>query len=656
LRDPFEDLHFLILNVADVLRTLGYRVSTAEIVKAVQVAEAYRELTGGLDRQTLSTIIKASFTIADPRIEDIEQALRRLQAGTGVRERAEKIVEELLRDVNILGVKPGAPVSRKRIARRPKAERKKALASYLRLKRLGAIRGGPGRERLVDRQDLERLAWRLARRGYEDVDEALEDARFLWGWDDLLAHAEAGSRIPRDALSRAPEKKLIRLAEAARRKNDTRLLRSVAEELAGRALRGSISRKEEVSRILDDAGLLTPSVKKMLARGLDESTLSIEEVASLASQLEPVEASRLVARKMRGLRPEDAARLVSLIDPGLLWAANPPRGKGGDEAFVGAAVYAGKALREAVLYAETGAEGRADMALHYAGKARELVERLGEDVRAEPVRRVIQEAESIIEMAGALRGGAVPKGTQLDKVLAKLDFVTSVRVLRSLYSRAPPEWRSIAEAALERMLYKFSSREGLRLLPESEYRPTPPGRFEVRRSIYNMLRLKPRPFTYRRRLQANPLSLALDASGSMMEYAAWSIGVASIFPRHVRRLVVFRDAPIVYEGPFTRRLFASILLSMEFRGYTNIAAALEEAARSGVRRIVVVTDLYQTVDTVPVESVVADLSRRGKRVVFIVPRLHDREARAMVEKARARVLVAPTPREAARLLLRALLR
>jgi len=654
LTDMRDHVTRIILEAAVGLRRLGYPISTAEIVKATRLAYSYWLLTGTLTRQDLQAILSASFTVADPDMEDLEEVVRQVYADDSLRNRAQRIADDIMSEVRVVG-RPGSYVSKKRLSKlSSREERSRALQAYLRLKRVGAIRGEPGRERILEKDEIARLAYSLARRGYASLGEALRDADIAWSWDDLLLQAETRSGVPEKAIREASEKNLVRLARAARRKGDWKLLENVGRELIRRALRGEVRRKDEVSRLLEEAGMLTPSVKKALARGLDEDKLGLDDVATLARSLDRDEASRLIARKMKRLNARDAARLAQMVDPSLLWAAKPPRGGGRDAAATASLVYAAKALREAVLYAETGEQGRADMALYYKEKAESLLAEAAS--WAERARRLLEEAESIVRIIDSLSSGPEGSGVTLNDVIARLDYTTAVRVLRSAYQRAPDEWKPLLEKSMERLLYRFAARDGLRLLPESEIRPIPPGRLEVRRSIYNMVRFRTRPFAYRNRLRANPLVLVLDSSGSMIDYAAWSIGIASLFPRHLMRLVVFREVPEVHEGPFARRALARILLSTRFRGYTNISAALDAAAMPGIRRIVVVTDLHQTVNDVPVEAVVADLRARGKRVIFIVPPGHDQETRRLVEKARARVLTARTPEEAARLLLRALIR
>ncbi len=295
------------------------------------------------------------------------------------------------------------------------------------------------------------------------------------------------------------------------------------------------------------------------------------------------------------------------------------------------------------------------MANYYHDKAMRILGESGTDTpQASNALRLLREARAMVSLVESV--GESPDRRLLEDALRGLDFTTTIRVLRKTYKAAGPEWRRLIISAAERILYRFSSSEGLRLLPKKSRAKRPPGRLDVRMSIYGILRYSTNPLVYSRKKRAALVNLALDSSGSMIEYSAWALGVASIFPRHLRRLVIFSHEARVYEGPFTRTSFVTALLEAEFRGLTNISRALRLLDVPGVRRLVVITDLKQTVDDEPVESVVRALSRSGKRIVFIVPRSHDAGLRSLVEEAGARVLVASSPRSAAQHLLRVFLR
>ncbi|WP_062661589.1 VWA domain-containing protein [Aeropyrum camini] len=178
----------------------------------------------------------------------------------------------------------------------------------------------------------------------------------------------------------------------------------------------------------------------------------------------------------------------------------------------------------------------------------------------------------------------------------------------------------------------------------------------MRRSIYQSIRGGRPTIVYRERLRAGRLSLALDVSSSMIDYSSWAIAVASLFLSNISRLVFFSHTSTVLEGPLSRREVARSLLSVEFRGYTDISTALEKAAQPGVKKVVAVSDLQQTVDSQPIPHVVKNLHRSGYRVAFITPPSARPEDVEAVREAGARVVTAWTPRQAALGVLRHILR
>ncbi|MCE4600548.1 MAG: VWA domain-containing protein [Desulfurococcales archaeon] len=657
-----DDIINTIIEVGYKLRGQNKTVSTADLVKAVELAKSYKLLTGSMTRTDLAYILWTSFTGVQAGLEYFEELVAKELAGRGVRERAEKIARELRKEIGAMGVRPGDRVSKKRLAKKSSKERRAALASYTKLKSIGAIRGRPGRERLLSNQELDRLAWRIALNGYSSIDEA---ARGMYSarWDDLMNTVEARIRPDRSQLSGMSERNLLKLAEAAKRKHDRTTRELVAEELARRVNSGSrIHDPNRVAEILEDAGLLTPVIRRRLASvsRLDVDKLGVNDIIDAANTMGIDAGGELVAKGVNSLDSEDARKLVSSVNPRLLWSLG--RGslrKLGGGLLLEAAVNAAKSLREALKYAETGDEARADMAKYYVERALRELHRGGTAdgsslVNYSHVVEMIKESNAIIGLATSLKGPVNPG--LVDEALRGLDYPARIRLLRDMYRRANPEWSRLILRAAERILNRFSAREGLRLLRDRYLGQTPPGRIDVRRSIYGSIRYAPRPIVYLKRKKTSRISLALDSSGSMLDYSTWAIAVASLFPRHLQRLVVFSHDTIVHEGPFTKREFIRALFDADFTGFTNISKALLQANVPGVKKMIVITDLRQTIRDEPVEEVVARLVKAGKRVIFIVPGSHDEITRVRVEEQGARVVIASTPRRAAQHLLRILLR
>ncbi len=642
------DLASLIVEVAWRLRSRGYRVSTAEIVKAVELAKSYEALVGRLTWEDLSSIIAASFTTARLGVEEVGELVKEATMEATLLDRAKRILSEIEEKIGEAGLHPGGRASLKHIVSgKSKKERRRAKSAYVILRKIGAIRDRNGRLRVADRRELERLAYRLAREGYESLYDALNSRAGKLSRDALLDYADAGFEFSRKAFESMSSERLLDAAEAALRKGEARLARMAAEELAARINRGEkIADPERAARILEKEGLLSPSTLRnlSLASGRPVRGMQADDIALIARSLGVEEGGKYLAKGLRGAPAESVKKIAEAIGIEYLWAIRDRR-----DPWLAAASNAARALREALLYVETGEEGRADMAHFYLDKSRSMID--DGDSRFDSIKRLVEAVDLLLDILD----NGVAEGSSLDALLNRLALPESVIVLRGLYTRGG-EWRRIAVTAMDKLLARVSSLEGSRLLPRKKVYLSPPGRLDVKRTIYRRMRWA-YPYTaYKRRLRATPVVLALDASGSMLEYSSWSIAVASMFPRHLRRLIVFSHKVEVYDPPITRRMLAEILVSTSFQGYTNISAALRNARIPGVSRVVVITDLYQTVEDEPVADAALRLLRSGKKLVFIVPRKHDVDSRLRLESLGARVVVTPNARGAAREILRALLR
>jgi len=652
-----EELERVLPAVLEKVRGEGHRVGTGEALSLLQLARSYAALEARehLSEDELRLIVEGVLK-REAAVESFMRHLRMESAGSRLREAAERLEGEIAAMLREMGVAPGWRVS-KRIVKRGKRGRdaRRSLGYYLMLKRIGVIRGRPGNERVADPQAIRSIAFSLARRGYESVEKAYEDLRPAGGRDYRLMEAEARVHPRLESLS---EGQLLQLGEASIRKGNYETLRSVAERLAALAARGELRDAARAARILEAAGLRDPGVAEALLiaepRLAERLNVPPETVARAASKAPGDRAGEIVARALRRMGREEALKLLSLVDPQHLWAVKRHPFTGDEAALLEAAVKASRGLREAVAFHETGNPGRRDMAVYLAGDAAEAVESLG---GVAPLGRVsVETVKAMARLAEGLAAADSPGEVLAGDLIARMKPGDAVTVLRSLYSRASPEERELLLAAAERLLARLSGREGLRLLPKW-VTGGERGRVDVRRSVYRLVRRSPEPLVYRRRLKSRRIVLALDVSGSMIEHSAWAASIAMLFARNVERLVTFSGAPRVVEGPLKPRELARALLEAEFRGLTNVAAALRASEKPGVRSVVLVSDLKQTVaGEEPLEAAAERLVRRGHRIVAVVPRGHDAEAAARLEAVGARVVYAPTPRLTAVHLLRVLLR
>ncbi|MCE4620740.1 MAG: VWA domain-containing protein [Desulfurococcales archaeon] len=648
----------IIVEAAWRLRSEGARISTAEIIKAVELAEAYMSLLGKdeVNRDELELLLCSSFTMLQGDRNTLKDVLALIEGGRSLKERAAAILSDIERDLETLGARPRARITKKKATRaESKAEKAEKIAAFYRLKRAGVIRGTPGRERVVEYSQIRRIALELARSGASSLDEALRSMGEPGGWDGVLDAVEAGYRP--GELAGASEKRLLKLAKAAERKHDKSLLEGVAEELARRLRSGyRVKDPQAVASILEKAGVMTDSLRRILALEAPEaSQLSPDNLVRALETSDYERGGRLLAAALEKMSRDEALSIISRVDPRYLWKLSKRTMRRLNDRSVIAAYYASNAVRESLRYLETSDESRGDLASDYLEKARIMSMSLSSSIIDRSVLAgLVNEASVYIRLAESLAGNLNPG--LLEGELRRIGYIEGIRFLRRAYRVAGEELRRVILTSMERLLYRLSSREGLRLLPVKQRSRVPPGRVDVRRSLYSIMRVEPQPITYLRKLKSARLSLALDMSGSMFEYSSWAIGVASLFSNNIERLVLFSHDVTVYREPITRRMLARILLEYEFEGYTNISRALREASASRSRRIVVVSDLKQTVEDDPVPVVVESLRKLGKKIVFIVPFKHDEQARMDIERAGGIVVPVRDPRRMAGVILRVLLR
>ncbi len=644
----WDEISEVLAELAEALRGQGYRVPTSSLVEAARLLDSYMALRGveSLDQAEAAWVVHAALSQGKLGLETVAEALARVLAGRGLKERAEALAKEIDEKLEALGARPGGSV------RKPRRRGEQARY-YIELRKIGAIKPGHRGLRAGSREELRRIAWNLARQGYESIGEAARD-RIGYNMDHHLSSLEAGWRPSHRSLRKTSTRRLIDLGEAASRKRDRHTLRSVAEELRNRILEGERVEPEDAYRILNDAGLATPDVmRRLMEQGLKHTaTMDPGVVAETARSMEPEDAADLIASALKRMSADDAERLLSRVDPSLLWRVKRSPFKGRQEAMLRALREASNSLRSAIAYASTGDRAWRDMAEYSGSRAMELAGSAGDasvgGYGSETVRSLVSTAIAVVE---AVDGGS----GELDRALARLGFLEAVRVLRGLYRNATSEEaRMLVLSSMERLVVRVASREGPRLLPK--WVRSPRGRIEARETIYRMVRSSPDPFVFRSKLRSNLVSLALDVSGSMEPYSSWALAIAGLFARSIDRIVLFSRSATVYLGPHSYRSIAGILLEASFTGRTDIYTALGEAGRGRARRVVVISDLVQTVDSGDPGEQAEALVRSGRRLLFIAPPRHDRELAARLRSLGARVVVVYNPRQAARHVARVFLR
>jgi hypothetical protein len=188
------------------------------------------------------------------------------------------------------------------------------------------------------------------------------------------------------------------------------------------------------------------------------------------------------------------------------------------------------------------------------------------------------------------------------------------------------------------------------------------GRVDVRKTMFKHLRMD-ESIVYRRRERRVKVVGVVDVSGSMSRFSLWAIlSLASLTPV-LSGVVMFSEKPVVYKAPGvkTHRLLVNYLENLfqqGFKGYTNISSALREAYRlslkTGSNRIVVFTDLQQTVQDVDPWVEAAGITGRGVRVIVITPSQTDDRVVELMRSAGCLVEVVSSPEKIPKILKRKL--
>ncbi len=657
------DIEELILDIAIGLRSRGYNIGTSEIVESIKIIDSYMAQTrsDNLDINTLAFILSSTFSQEIPENDLVEEIQRNLVKGKK-REYISNLYNEILERINRLNVKPGQHIRKKQILNERKKHRLDRMKAYFELQKLNIIKGPPGKERVASKSEIYRIINHLVNQGYSSINDALTRNHGKFSLDDALTQSDARIPLSRSDLEKLDNNDLFKLAIAAKRKHYKELYFKVAEEISRRLLSGERIDANQTLDLLSNTGILTSDHEKKLV-ALDPSLASsrkikMESLIQALNDVDPDKAARILSKALKELDQDKVEHLLSNIDPYLLWDTKKVKLNDDDKTnLVKAAINAGRSLREALLYAETRDTGRADASIYYADIALSYLEKTNKrigNLDKHSIIHMINSAKTIIKLAD----GDPSSALQLQFIVNVLGFERSLNLLKNLYNIYKDKDKYVKELIewnVERLIYRVASKEGLRLLPKYKFYTSKPGRIDLRRSIYNNIRRRDSMFIFKRKLKSNYVSLALDISGSMAYYSAWALGISSLFIRSLDKITLFSHNTVEVKGPFSLRDISRILLLAEFKGYTDIYTGLLKAGQTKARRIVIVTDLYQTVNSGDPYEAFKSLTK-NKKVLVILPRQHNRELRKELENLKVKIVVSDKPKDAARETLRWFLR
>lgn len=650
----------LLVRLAHTCRKLGLNVGTSEIVEAERMLETYASLRGGkLRLAEMREVVRAVFAKRTHEERVFEEAWSKTTSGNEVFRELLEHVEEHLRTLR-LGY--GERIySRRALVEGPdKATRERRRRAYHELKKMGIIvRRGGGEAVLPRRKAVRRIA-EISKKAHSAGEalkrhwlSTLEEGRVSID-PEMLRDAD----IPDKTLGRLSADKLAELGMKAWRVGNRRLAYRAAKRLASLVTSGSLPRDIETTlRLLQLTGTGSLETHLKLA-GADPAvvsrmakTLGPEVLASHLSSLDRESIKRILPKLARLLSPEETIRLAGSLPLDTL--AKLPRsalrdtGKA-NEAFIMAARHVSEAQDLVLRYLETMNEAYLNYALHEYSKASEILDSLDPRRLATPLRPLYSHVKKLAKTLGKPTLSPRDLLLRLSPMISRMDLHQAFRLLSNLYSSPDPDvkreayrlarriWRSRATMLKSTVLRKWR-KTGTR------------GRVELRETVYRMVRMQQEPLVYKRRRRSPGVVLAVDRSGSMVPYATWAILTASAFSRNVRRLVLFGENVEVIEVSRGSRRLVDLLLSAKFEGYTNISAAMLEAARNLTpATLVLISDLKQTVQAESPVKVAERLIKSRWRIVVVAPPSRDLVVEEALRERGVRVEVARRPWETGR--------
>ncbi len=637
-----EDCVDIVLDWASRLRREGLRISISEILDALTVLENYALLKGSqscsaLGDEDIEAVINATMVKGRLKAKPFTVSNRGRQRDRRhiVGEAIERIVRE---DLEALGTYFG------RAVHRPRSRNREKYHAYLRLKILGLIEQGRKGERITSTRKALATIHRIAE-GSSSVEEAYTKSLVR----ALKNGANTSSLIDWEFVSKGPfldleEMDLPSLVTLMRNTRDSKLAVKAQE-----AARNKFSNSKSFSDILEESARLSISDLSFLAEKgvLTPEILSVmidrdpRLVSSVAKKGLSPPLRKVLANAIRMVRSRETLtylasrpRVLRLIDKDLLSEINGRMREGNDDIS--------RVMDRVAAALRTGNPGYLDIALsENSGYGDTGVE------------EVIRPFYELIE-TGSI---TAENWDQLAKRIYQLNPSTSLEIVMLMYARSRDAFFKRRVLRLATMLLQRKWRQGARPGRVFKYYTTSHrGRLDLYRSLRNIVGLRREVAVYARKTGVRRIVLVLDKSGSMKPYALNVLLAAASIAPFIEKLVIFDDKATVYDmrRSVSKRDFVKVidlLLSTEFYGYTDIVTAMEKAASSGSRKIVVVSDLRQTVvheDTV--YEAFSSLAKRGYRIYVLAPPSLDVHVAKTLEEAGIKVFLVREEKDVERVL------
>ena len=616
-RSPLEDPAKLAVEVAVEARKAGVRISTAEIVTAAELLSVYSHITS--EPLTLRDYISIFLSSYAKRSEDepkVAEAVNKVLAGRRNQQNTMSNMALIKRDLDRIKACFGSTISKAKL--KTLMRDAEARQAYARLKLLGIIRQSRRGEYVVNEKTAAKIV-ESAVRTHGSVEKALAAsiAKRISTSSNLIALLGTNifdyldpTRFSIDNLAKLyklmkyekPGRKYISkiIAEKIRRGEGTREVEEVyeilkREKLVDRDILAKLLEKEPrlSQKILRDYG--EAELRDTLQQVARSSISKAVEAFSFAYSLSRQE--KLALRKLL-----ESGRNIASMDIGEL-ERNAPR----LSRLAAATEYLVKSLTDPSLRHA------------YLDMARAELDKLAAELDPNSLGEIAREYEALVRLANAVDED--PK-VALKLIVRRMKPLEALRLLSEVASRDETLRRQATRLAYL-LLRRIQLRSGLRSTFKKIRVYGGYGRIDVRRAVYNAARLNISDIARFRRAKRGRSVLVLDKSGSMREYAVYATLTAAALAPSITRLVLFDSKVTVVDNVEKLSLTSIVehILSTSYEGYTNIVAALREAARGlSPSKLVLISDLRQTVkEEDKVSDVIRELSMKGWHIYIVAP-------------------------------------
>jgi rRNA-processing protein FCF1 len=626
-----EDSHILLaLKVAEEARRLGVRISTAEIVEATKLLAIYSTLANEMSFEDFVAVFTAAYAKRTGDEEKVRAAIQR--ALTQGQRGNNSYLTIITRDLERLRLTFGQQIRRSQL--KTLLERSvEARHAYARLKLLGLIRQGRRGEYVVSEKTAKRIVLDAIRR-YGSLRKALEES--------IVRGIAKGSTSIVSMLGT----EILNYVDPRKTPLDInlKLYRLLKGEKAGRSYLSKVmsdklrsgeltSRPEELYDVLRKEKAIDRAVLERLVEQepklsqkvlRDYGDTELRDVVSSIAKRSPSKAAEALAAAY-SLSKKEKLALQHLLEHGLNVEELDIDELEKLSHQLSRVAMASKYLLKSFIEPQ--------MRQAYLDMAHQELEKLANEIggaatSATMLREHYMSVLRAIELAEKDPQAALRAIVRRMKPVEALELLATVSSVDGDLRRIALRLAYIIMRQLKLKLGGPTARR--KLITIGGY-----GRVDVRHAVYSLTRMNFESIARIRRARRGRNVLVLDKSGSMRRYSVYASLAAATLAPSVSRLVVF-DAEVNVIGSVERIPLTKLIeniLSTQYSGYTNIVAALKEAARGlPPSRLILVSDLRQTVvERETVADVVRSLSMKGWRLYVIAPPTVDRQVLNNIE-------------------------